>query len=108
MVDGSQAMRKIVYDPITDVVGKNILLVDGLVESGITLDFLVQHVLLKQPKSVRTAALIDREDRRRLSFQVNYSGFPWDGGHLVGYGLEKDGLYRNLPYVAAVASAAVA
>lgn len=105
-VMGSQAVRSIGYDPIADVEGKNILLVDGLVESGITLDHLVQQLLLKKPKSVRTAALIDREDRRRLSFRVNYAGFAWDGGHVFGYGMEKDGLYRNLPYIAVVTTAA--
>jgi hypoxanthine phosphoribosyltransferase len=105
-VMGSQPVRSIGYDPIADVEGKNILLVDALVESGITLDHLVQQLLLKKPKSVRTVALVDREDRRRLPFRVNYAGFAWSGGHLVGYGMAKDGLYRNLPYVAAMTPAA--
>lgn len=105
-VMGDQPLRNIGYDPIADVEGKNILLVDALVESGITLDHLVQQLLLKKPKSVRTAALVDREDRRRIPFRVDYAGFAWDGGHLAGYGLEKDGLYRNLPYMAAITPAA--
>ncbi|MGH8459678.1 MAG: hypoxanthine phosphoribosyltransferase, partial [Nevskiales bacterium] len=62
----------------------------------------VQQLLFKKPKSVRTAALINREDRRRVALDLNYVGFSWEGGHLVGYGLEKDGLYSNLPYVAAI------
>ena len=112
-VMGDQPLRSIGYDPIVDaqgkniqLEGKNILVVDALVESGITLDHLVQQMLLKKPKSVRTAALIDREDRRRVPFRVDYAGFAWDGGHLAGYGLEKDGLYRNLPYLAAITPAA--
>ena len=110
-VMGAQPLRSIGYDPIVDVEGKNILIVDVLVESGITLDHLVQQLLLKKPKSVRTAVLIDREDRRRVPLRVNYAGFSWDGGPvagygLAGYGLEKEGLDRNLPYVALVAPAA--
>ena len=48
------------------------------------------------------AALINREDKRHVPFRVDYSGFPWDGSHWVGYSLEKDGMYRNLPYMALV------
>jgi len=104
-VTGTQELRSIVYDPIAGLKGKNVLLVDVLIDSGITIDHLVQQLLLKKPKTVQTAALVDREDRRRLPFRVNYAGFSWEGGHLVGYGMEKDGLYRNLPYVAAIPTA---
>ncbi len=105
-VEGGRPRRNVVYSPIAQVQGKNLLLVDAIVESGVTLDHLVQQLLLKKPKSVRTAALINREDRRHLPFSVDYSGFPWDGSYLVGYGLAKDGLYRNLPYIALDAPAA--
>jgi hypoxanthine phosphoribosyltransferase len=99
---GDFPIRSIGYGPIADIQGKNILLVDALVDSGITLDHLVQQLKMKKPKSVRTAALIDRESRRRVSFQVDYAGFAYDGNHLLGYGMEKNGLYRNVPYVAAI------
>lgn len=97
---GHQPRRNIVYESLGDIAGKNILLVDALVDSGITLDHLIQQLLFHQPKTVRTAALVDREDRRRVPLRLDYAGFSWSGNHLVGYGLEKDGLYRNLPYVA--------
>jgi hypoxanthine phosphoribosyltransferase len=99
---GTQAVRNIIYGPVTEIMGKNVLLVDTVVDSGITVDHLVQQVMLKYPKSVRTVALIDREQGRRLPFQVDYAGFPWQGSHLVGYGLDQRGLYRNLPYMAAI------
>jgi len=108
IVMGSQPIRSISYSPITGVEGQNILLVATIVDSGITLDYLVQHLLLKNPKSVRTATLVDLEDRRRVALSMNYAGFPWNSGHLVGYGLAKDGLYRNLPYIAVIPSAATA
>ena len=99
-MEGGRPRRHVVYSPIEQIQGKNLLLVDAIVESGVTLDHLVQQLLLKEPKSVRTAGLINREDMRHLPFCVDYSGFSWNGSHLVGYGLAKDGLYRNLPYMA--------
>ena len=102
---GHQPRRNIAYGPVGDISGKNILLVDALVDSGITLDHLVQQMLFRKPKSVRTAALVDRQERRRVDFHLDYAGFQWSGNLLAGYGLEgsKDGLYRNLPYIAEIA-----
>lgn len=97
---GHQPWRKIGYGSIGDVAGQNILLVDAVVDSGITFDHLAQQLLLHNPKSLRTAVLISREDRRRVDCRLDYVGFQWTGGRLVGYGLDKDGSCRNLPYVA--------
>ena len=101
---GHQARRNILYGPIRDIAGQNILLVDAMVDSGVTLDHLVQQLLLKQPKTLRIAALVNREDRRRVAVELNYTGFAWQGGLLVGYGLGKNGLYRNLPYLADISN----
>ena len=102
---GHQPRRNILYSPVGEIAGQNVLLVDVVVDSGITLDHLVQQMLLHKPKSLRTAVLVDREDRRRVDLRLDYVGFQWTGGRLVGYGLENDGLYRNLPYVAELPSA---
>ena len=99
---GHQTRQNIAYGPIGDVADKNILLVDTVVDSGITLDHLIQQLRLKKPKSLRTAVLVDRQDRRRIDCRIDYAGFQWTGNRLVGYGLERDGLYRNLPYVAEI------
>lgn len=101
---GHQPRRNIVYGSLGDVQGKNILLVDAMVESGITLDHLVQQFLLRKPKSIRTAALVSRENGRKVPLQIDYVGFSWDGGRLVGYGMDEEGLHRNLPYMATVGS----
>lgn len=101
---GHQPVRSIVYGSLGEVEGKHLLLVETMVDSGITLDHLTQQLSLKKPKSLRTAVLINREDRRRVALPLAYVGFTWDGGHLVGYGLDKNGLYRNLPYLGAVPS----
>ena len=99
-VSGAHAVRNIVYTPVEDIASKHVLVVNTLMDSGLTVDHLVQQLLLKKPKSIRTAALVDRQERRCLPFRVDYAGFPWEGGHLVGYGLDMGGRYRNLPYVA--------
>jgi hypoxanthine phosphoribosyltransferase len=101
-VVGTQEIRTISYGRIGDIEGKEVLVVAAMIDSGITVDYLVQQLLLQHPKSVRTVALIDRVDSRRIPFKVEYPGFSWDGGLLVGYGLDKNGRYRNLPYVATV------
>ncbi len=98
--EGHQPRQNIAYGPIGDIAGENILLVDTVVDSGITLDHLIQQLRLRHPKSLRTAVLVDRQDRRKVDCRIDYAGFQWTGNHLVGYGLERDGLYRNLPYVA--------
>ena len=103
-----QPVRIIEYSSIRGVESTNLLLVDAVVGSGITHDYLAQQLLLKKPKSLRTAALVDRSESRRVAFRLDYAGFPWDGGYLVGYGLASDGLYRNISYLGTVSTAAKA
>jgi len=102
---GHQPLRRIVYDSPGDVKGQHVLLVDALVDSGVPLDYLVQQMRAKQPRSVRIAALVNREEHRRVDLPLDYAGFSWEsrtGERLVGYGMGRDGMFRNLPYVAAV------
>jgi hypoxanthine phosphoribosyltransferase len=84
------------------ITGQQVLLVDTMVDSGITLDHLAQQLRIENPRSLKTAALINREDHRRVQMRIDYIGFTWKGEHLVGYGLEQGGLYRNLPYLATI------
>ena len=101
---GRQPLRSIMYGSLGEVEGKHLLLVETMVDSGITLDHLLQQLTLKKPKSLRTATLVNREVRRRVALPLAYVGFTWDGGHLVGYGLDQNGLFGNLPYLAAMSS----
>ena len=95
-------IRQIGFSAPGQIADQHVLLVDTMVDSGITLDHLAQQLQIEKPRSVKTAVLINREDRRRVQLRVDYSGFAWKGEHLVGYGLEQDGLYRNLPYLATI------
>ena len=95
-------VRRITFSSPGPIKGQHVLLVDAMVDSGITLDHLVQQIQMQRPRSVKTAVFINREDHRRVSLRIDYLGFTWKGEHLVGYGMDKGGLNRNLPYVAAL------
>ncbi len=97
---GGHALREIMYTPPLDAAGKNILLVDGILQSGVTLDHLYRYVLGQNPSSVRTATLIEKTDERKVDVATDYVGFKVSGGFLVGYGLGYQDKYRNLPHVA--------
>jgi hypoxanthine phosphoribosyltransferase len=99
---GGVPMHEIKYTPPVDAVGKDILLVDGILQSGLTLDHLYRYILGQNPSSVRTATLIEKTDERKIAVATDYVGFKIAGKFLAGYGLAYQGKYRNLPYVAAV------
>ncbi len=98
-VEDGKERRHIIYTPSLDVKGKDILLVDAILQTGITLDHLVQQFLIKKARSVKTAVLIDRPEERRVDMEPDFWGFRLAGRFLVGYGLGYRDLYRNLPYV---------
>ena len=86
------------------VKGEHVLLVEGLVQSGLTTDFLASNLLKRGAASIKTAALLDRQGARRVQLQPDYFGFQIDADYVVGYGLGAPNLGRNLPYVAATES----
>jgi hypoxanthine phosphoribosyltransferase len=98
--------KEIFYTPEFSAAGKHVLLVDGVLTSGVTMDFLLKRVGLSQPKSLKTAVLIDKPGDRKLSLQPDYFGFRMASNKIVvGYGLGMDGFYRNLPYIGTPAPA---
>jgi hypoxanthine phosphoribosyltransferase len=100
---GSVAVREIMYIPPVAAAGKDMLIVQGVLQSGITLDHLCRTLLAQQPASVRTATLLDKADERKSDVPVDYAGFKVSGRFLVGYGLGLGEQYRNLPFLARVA-----
>jgi hypoxanthine phosphoribosyltransferase len=103
---GQTAMREIVYTPKLEAAGRDVLLVDGILQSGLTLDHLYSYVLGQNPSSVRTASLIDKSGERKVDVSTDYVGFKSKEKFLVGYGLGYQEKYRNLPFVACLAKAA--
>jgi hypoxanthine phosphoribosyltransferase len=81
----------------TDIEGKDLLLVEDIVDTGLTLERILRHLKSKHPNSVRVCALIDKRERRETQVPVDYAGHIVSGGYLVGFGLDHAEKYRNLP-----------
>ncbi len=89
-------------DLAMDVSGATVILVDDILDTGRTLSFAVKHLLAKGAKSVRTCTLLDKPSRRVVPFQADFVGFVIEDHFVVGYGLDYDSHYRELPYIAKV------
>ncbi len=97
---GDAPVHEIMYTPRVDAAGKDILLVDAILQSGVTLDHLFRYMLAHNASSVRTASLIEKTNERKVDVPVDYVGFKNRGKYLLGYGLAYEGKHRNLPYIA--------
>ena len=90
---------KIVKDLDADITGKNILIVEDIIDSGLTLDYLKSYLSGRGCKSVKIATMLDKPSRRKVDLKPDYCGFSVDDLFIVGYGLDLDQDYRNLPYI---------
>jgi hypoxanthine phosphoribosyltransferase len=79
--------------------GADVLVVEDILDTGRTLAALGGHILAQRPLRLRTAVLLDKPGRRAVTFHADYVGFQVPDRWIVGYGLDLNGLYRNLPYV---------
>lgn len=91
---GIVEMRK---DLELSVRGRNLLIVEDIVDSGLTLETLYHRLLQRGPRSVKVCTLIDKRHRRETTIEPDYVGITMDDGFIVGYGLDYDERYRNLP-----------
>ena len=91
---------RIVKDLDVPVEGRDILVVEDIVDTGLTLSYLIASLHGRGAKSVRLAALLDKWERRERDVQIDYCGFRIPDAFVVGYGLDFAERYRNLPYVA--------
>ncbi|MFB3095047.1 MAG: phosphoribosyltransferase [Candidatus Acidiferrales bacterium] len=104
-VTGKERLE-IFYSPEIDAAGRNILLVRGVLNSGVTSEFLLRRIGLHRPRAVKTAVLLDREAGRRVPLEPDYFAFRLASNDIVmGYGLSWNGLNGNLPYLAVRANA---
>jgi hypoxanthine phosphoribosyltransferase len=99
---------EIFFSPEVDVKGQDVLLIEALVQSGITSEFLIRNLYGRGAASVKLAALLDKQTARRVPLQPDYFGFLMSESFVVGYGLGTPDLGRNLPYIAARAEGAKA
>jgi hypoxanthine phosphoribosyltransferase len=95
----SSGVIRLTKAPELDVSGKEVLLVEDIVDTGATMAWLREHLRSSGAASVRICALIDKKERRTVPVEVEYAGFHLDKGFLVGYGLDCGERHRNLPAV---------
>ena len=84
------------------VAGKDVLLVDDIVDTGLTLSWLVDYIKTHKPRSVRTCCFLDKPSRRQVAVETDYVGFPIEDVFVVGYGLDYQEKYRELPFISCV------
>lgn len=90
---------KIVKDIKNSIEGKDVLIVEDIIDTGITLTFLKEYLLLKKPNSLKIATLLSKPSRRIKELDVDYIGFKIEDKFVIGYGLDYNQNYRNLPYI---------
>ncbi len=98
----SSGVVKIVKDLDESIKDKDVLVVEDIVDSGRTLSYLLEMLRDRGPKSLRLCTLLDKPDRRVVDVKVDYTGFEIPDAFVVGYGLDYDQRYRNLPYIGVV------
>lgn len=95
----SSGVVRIVNDLGTSIEGKNVLVIEDIIDSGRTLSYLLENLKTRNPKSLRLCTLLDKPERRVVEVKVDYVGFSIPDEFVVGYGLDYDQHYRNLPYI---------
>lgn len=95
----SSGVVKIVKDLDVPLADKDILIVEDILDSGLTLSYIKELLQSRAPRSIRIVTLLDKPSRRRVDLQADYVGFSVPDEFVVGYGLDYDEKYRNLPYI---------
>jgi hypoxanthine phosphoribosyltransferase len=93
---------KVTLDLGHPVEGKHVILVEDIVDTGLTMNYLKNVMLSRKPKTLTTVALLEKPDALKVPCEIDMSGFKIPNDFVVGYGLDYQGYYRNLPYIAQV------
>ena len=98
----SSGAVQIIKDIEVSIEGKNLIVVEDIVDSGLTLKYLLENLWSRGPACVKTCVLLDKPEARVIEVPIDYKGFEIPNKYVVGYGLDYDQKYRNLPYVGAL------
>jgi hypoxanthine phosphoribosyltransferase len=96
----SSGIVRLTKDLSVSIEGRDVLIVEDIVDTGLTLSYLLRNLETRQPRSLRVCALLDKATRREVPVPLDYVGFTIPDEFVVGYGLDYAGLYRNLRHVA--------
>ncbi|MBF6621376.1 MAG: hypoxanthine phosphoribosyltransferase [Patulibacter sp.] len=103
----SSGVVRILKDLDHSIEGQHVLIVEDIIDSGLTLQYLLRNLRSRKPASLEVCSLLTKPSRREVDLPIKYTGFPLPDRYAVGYGLDLDQRYRNLPYVAALTDDAV-
>ena len=95
----STGVVRILKDLDSNIEGENVLIVEDIIDSGLTLKYLKEYLLARNPKSLKICTLLDKPERRAADVEADYIGFTIENKFIVGYGLDYNQMYRNLPYI---------
>lgn len=98
----STGIVRIIKDLDEPINGRHVLIVEDIVDSGHTLDYITRNLITREPASLRICTLLDKAERREVDIPIDYVGFVIPDKFVFGYGLDLDEKYRNLPYIAVV------
>jgi hypoxanthine phosphoribosyltransferase len=98
----SSGVVRILKDLDTAIAGRDVLIVEDIIDSGLTLHYLLKNLRVRDPSSLEVCALLTKPERRRVDLPIRYVGFEIPNRFAIGYGLDHKERYRNLPYVAAL------
>ena len=93
---------KILKDLVDSIKGKNVIIVEDIIDTGYTLDLVISMLKERQPKSLKIATLLDKPARREINMDIDYVGFVIPDAFIVGYGIDYSQKYRNLNYIGIV------
>lgn len=95
----SSGVVKMVKDMEESIRNRHVLIVEDIVDTGLTLDYLRRSLLMREPKSLKICSLLSKPARRKIDLDIDYLGFTIDDHFVVGYGLDYLSFYRGLPYI---------
>jgi hypoxanthine phosphoribosyltransferase len=98
----SSGQVQLLKDLDTGLEGRDVIIVEDIVDTGLTLNYLQEILRARSPRSLRTACLLSKPSRRKVDVKVEYIGFTIEDRFVVGYGLDYGERYRNLPYIAVI------
>ncbi len=95
----SSGIVRILKDLDQNIEGRHVIIVDDIIDTGLTMDYLLETLKARYPASLRVCALLDKRPRRRREVAIDFNGFEIPDRFVIGYGLDYAGRYRNLPFI---------
>jgi len=95
----SSGVVRILKDLDENIENKDVLIVEDIIDTGLTLDYLLRMLRSRKPASLKVCTLLNKKERKKIDVPIDYCGFDIPDKFVVGYGLDYNGLYRNIPYI---------